>query len=173
MPDSHYFTPAADLELLDATDQPPHLITLADLAATLANTTKALIGPESSTARRPRRSWPWRGRCAARSWRVTRPASPFICPITPLRFPTELVDALAVVAQARLPLEVIANPVMGVTALDTITGSVALGHAEVAGHGRDGARRAARAVHPEGEHAERRRHAVSRWPPPRAGPRPG
>ena len=40
-------------------------------------------------------------------------------------------DALIVVAQAGLPLEVIANPVMGVTAPYTIAGTVALGHAEV------------------------------------------
>ena len=40
-------------------------------------------------------------------------------------------DALTVVAQAGLPLEVIANPVMGVTAPYTIAGTVALGHAEV------------------------------------------
>ena len=33
------------VSLLDATDQPAHLITLADFAATLANTTKPLIGP--------------------------------------------------------------------------------------------------------------------------------
>ena len=33
------------VSLLDATDQPAHLITLADLAAALANTTKPLIGP--------------------------------------------------------------------------------------------------------------------------------
>ena len=56
---------------------------------------------------------------------------PFICPITPLRFPAALVDALTVVAQAGLPLEVITNPVMGITAPYTIAGAVALGHAEV------------------------------------------
>jgi trimethylamine--corrinoid protein Co-methyltransferase len=33
------------VSLLDATDQPAHLITLADFAATLANTPKPLIGP--------------------------------------------------------------------------------------------------------------------------------
>jgi trimethylamine--corrinoid protein Co-methyltransferase len=59
------------------------------------------------------------------------PCVPFICPITPLRFPAALVDALTVVAKAGLPLEVVSNPVMGVTAPYTIAGTVALGHAEV------------------------------------------
>ena len=119
------------VSLLDATDQPPHLITLADFAATLANTTKPLIGPgvvngaEAEAVVAMAR--------ALRGPELARypPCVPFICPITPLRFPAELVDALTVVAQAGLPLEVIANPVMGITAPYTIAGTVALGHAEV------------------------------------------
>jgi trimethylamine--corrinoid protein Co-methyltransferase len=119
------------VSLLDATDQLAHLITLADFAATLANTTKPLIGPgvvsgaEAGAIVAIAR--------ALRGPEVARfpPCVPFICPITPLRFPAELVDALTVVAQAGLPLEVISNPVMGVTAPYTIAGAVALGHAEV------------------------------------------
>jgi trimethylamine---corrinoid protein Co-methyltransferase len=119
------------VSLLDATDQPPPLITLADFAATLANTTKPLIGPgvvngaEAEAIVAMAR--------ALRGLELARyPACvPFICPITPLRFPAELVEALTVVAQAGLPLEVISNPVMGVTAPYTIAGTVALGHAEV------------------------------------------
>ena len=119
------------VSLLDATDQPAHLITLADFAATLANTTKPLIGPgvvngaEAEAVVAMARAL--RGPELARH----PPCVPFICPITPLRFPAALVDALTVVAQAGLPLEVIANPVMGVTAPYTIAGTVALGHAEV------------------------------------------
>jgi trimethylamine--corrinoid protein Co-methyltransferase len=41
------------------------------------------------------------------------------------------VEALIVVAQAGLPLNVVSNPVMGVTAPYTIASTVALGHAEV------------------------------------------
>ncbi len=119
------------VSLLDATDQPPPLITLADFATTLANTTKPLIGPgvvngvEAVAVVAMARAL--RGPELAR-YPV---CVPFICPITPLRFPADLVDALTVVAQAGLPLEVIANPVMGVTAPYTIAGTVALGHAEV------------------------------------------
>ncbi len=57
--------------------------------------------------------------------------APFICPITPLRFHREIVDALIVIAEAGLPLDVISNPVMGVSAPYTIAANVALGHAEV------------------------------------------
>jgi trimethylamine--corrinoid protein Co-methyltransferase len=119
------------VSLLDATDQPAQLITLTDFAATLANTTKPLIGPgvvngaEAEAIVAMARAL--RGPELARH----PPCVPFICPITPLRFPAPLVDALTVVAQAGLPLEVIANPVMGVTAPYTIAGTVALGHAEV------------------------------------------
>ena len=147
------------VSLLDATDQPPHLITLADFAATLANTTKPLIGPgvvngaEAEAIVAMAR--------ALRGPELARypPCVPFICPITPLRFPAALVDALTVVAQAGLPLEVITNPVMGVTAPYTIAGAVALGHAEVLA-----AAVMAHAVRPglpilQREHAQRRRHA--------------
>ena len=107
------------------------MITLADFAATLANTTKPLIGPgvvhgaEADAIVAMAR--------ALRGPNLSRypPCVPFICPITPLRFPAALVDALTVVARAGLPLEVIANPVMGVTAPYSIAGTVALGHAEV------------------------------------------
>ncbi len=119
------------VSLLDATDQPASLITLVDFAATLANTTKPLIGPgvvngaEAEAIVAMARAL--RGPDLARY-----PACvPFICPISPLRFPAALVDALIVVAESGLPLEVISNPVMGVTAPYTLAGAVALGHAEV------------------------------------------
>ena len=74
------------VSLLDATDQPPHLITLADFGATLANTTKPLIGPGVVSGAEAEAMWPWRERCAAGVGAF--PACvPFVCPITPLRFP--------------------------------------------------------------------------------------
>lgn len=119
------------VSLLDATEQAPHLVTLVDFARSLANTTKPLIGPGVVD----------RGEAEAvvalaRALRGPNVASfppcvPFICPISPLRFPNGLVDALTVVASAGLPLEVVANPVMGVTSPYTVAGAVALGHAEV------------------------------------------
>ena len=119
------------VSLVDATDQPAHLITLADLVATLGNTTKPLIGPgvvncaEAEAVVAIGRTL--RGPDLARF----PPFVPFICPITPLRFPAGLVDALIVVADAGLPLEVISNPVMGITSPYTIASAVTLGHAEV------------------------------------------
>jgi trimethylamine--corrinoid protein Co-methyltransferase len=119
------------VSLLDATDQPAPVITLVDFAATLANTTKPLIGPGLVSGAEAEAII-----AIARALRGPELAScpvcvPFICPISPLRFPAVIVDALTAVAQAGLPLEVIANPVMGVTSPYTIAGTVALGHAEV------------------------------------------
>ena len=119
------------VSLLDATDQPPHLLTLADFAATLANTTKPLIGPGVVNGAEAEAIV-----AMARALRGPELAHypacvPFICPITPLRFPAELVEALTIVAKAGLPLEVVSNPVMGVTSPYAIAGTVALGHAEV------------------------------------------
>jgi trimethylamine--corrinoid protein Co-methyltransferase len=119
------------VSLVDATDQPAHLITLVDFAATLANTIKPLIGPgvvnqaEASAIVSMAQAL-----CGPELARFP-PCVPFICPISPLRFPVELVGALTVVAEAGLPLEVVSNPVMGVTSPYTIAGTVALGHAEV------------------------------------------
>jgi trimethylamine--corrinoid protein Co-methyltransferase len=119
------------VSLLDATDQPPQLITLADFAATLANTTKPLIGPGVVSGAEAEAVVAMARALRGPELASHPPCAPFICPISPLRFPAALVDALTVVAQAGLPLEVITNPVMGVTAPYTIAGTVALGHAEV------------------------------------------
>jgi trimethylamine--corrinoid protein Co-methyltransferase len=119
------------VSLVDATDQPEHQITLVDFSATLASTVKPLIGPgvvnghEAQAVVAMARAL--RGGDLARF----PPCVPFICPISPLRFPGELVDAVIVVAEAGLPLKVVSNPVMGVTSPYTIAGAVALGHAEV------------------------------------------
>ena len=119
------------VSLLDATDQPAHLITLADFAATLENTTKPLIGPGVVNGAEAEAIVAMARALRGPELALYPVCVPFVCPITPLRFPAELVEALTVVARAGLPLEVISNPVMGVTAPYTIAGTVALGHAEV------------------------------------------
>ncbi len=122
------------VSLVDATDLPPHLVTLGDLAATLANTTKPLIGPGVTSRAEAEAVVAMAEAVGGKSaaglrWRAL--CVPFICPVSPLSFPDDIVDALTVVASAGLPLDVVSNPVMGLTAPYTIAGTVALGHAEV------------------------------------------
>ncbi len=120
--------------LMDATELPSHLITVTDFAATLANTTKPLVGPGivdgneakaiialASTLRNGN----------AQELAARPPCAPFVGAITPLRFPTDVVDALIEIVHAGLPLMALTNPVAGATAPYTIAGTVALGHAEV------------------------------------------
>lgn len=59
------------------------------------------------------------------------PCVPFVCPVSPLYFPEDIVESLIVIAEAGLPLNALPNPVMGLTSPYTIASSVALGHAEV------------------------------------------
>jgi len=120
--------------LMDATELPAHLITVTDFAATLANTTKPLVGPGitngseakaiiamASTLRNGNRqeltSYP--------------PCAPFVGAITPLKFPDDSIDALLEIVGAGLPLMALTNPVAGATSPYSIAGTVALGHAEV------------------------------------------
>lgn len=125
---------AVFVSLLDATELPSHMVTVSDFAATLANTTKPLIGPgvtnraEAAAIIAMARTLRGSDEADLRQYPL---CVPFICPITPLRFPEEITQALIVVAQAGLPLNVVSNPVMGITAPYTIAGTVALGHAEV------------------------------------------
>ncbi len=122
------------VSLVDATDLPPHLVTLGDFAATLANTAKPLIGPGvTSRAEAEAVVAMARAVCGGDAGELRQHplCVPFVCPVSPLSFPDDIVDALAVVAQAGLPLDVVSNPVMGLTAPYTIAGTVALGHAEV------------------------------------------
>ena len=84
--------------------------------------------------------------------------APFICPITPLRYPAAIVDALMVVAEAGLPLDVVSNPVMGLTAPYTIAGSVARPRRD-AGFRSNGAPGATRPAGIELDHTQRGRHA--------------
>ena len=122
------------VSLLDATEVPSYMVAVTDMAATVANTTKPLLGPGV------------RNRAEAeaiiaiaravrggddRDLQMYPLCVPFVAPTTPLLFQDEIVDALIAVAEAGLPLAVITNPVMGTTAPFTIAGTVALGHAEV------------------------------------------
>jgi trimethylamine---corrinoid protein Co-methyltransferase len=122
------------VSLLDATELLPHMVTVTDFALTLAHTIKPLIGP-GVTRRAEAEAIVALARAVrggdGQALRDFPPCAPFICPITPLTFPAGIVDALEVIADAGLPLLVITNPVMGLTAPNTLAGTVALGHAEV------------------------------------------
>ena len=121
------------VSLVDATEMPPELVTLHDFAAVLRNTTKPLIGPGITSGAEAEAVVAMAA--AVRGGREQLAAAPlsapFICPITPLHFPSHIVDALCVVAEAGLPLDIVTNPVMGVTAPYSLSGTVMLGHAEV------------------------------------------
>ena len=126
--------PLVYVSLVDATDMAPHMVTVCDFAAVLRNTTKPLLGPgvtngaEAETIVGMARAVRGGNAEMLREYPL---CSPFICPITPLRFPNDLIDALVVIAEAGLPLDVVTNPVMGLTSPYTVAASVALGHAEV------------------------------------------
>ena len=122
------------VSLLDATEVPSHMATVTDMAAALANTTKPLLGP-GVTSRAEAEAIIAMARAVRggddRDLQRYPSCVPFIAPTTPLKFQTEIVDALVTIAEAGLPLAVITNPVMGTTAPFTIAGTVAVGHAEV------------------------------------------
>ena len=122
------------VSLVDATELPAHMVTVSDFAAVLNHTTKPLVGPGLTNKAE--------AECIVAMARALRngnadelrryPACiPFVCPVSPLFFPCEMVDALMVIAEAGLPLDALPNPVMGLTSPFTIAGTVALGHAEV------------------------------------------
>ncbi len=122
------------VSLVDATEMEPHMVTVSDFAAVVANTTKPLVGPGVTNKAE--------AEAIVAMARAVRGGSseqlrqyplciPFVCPVSPLYFPKEVVDALIVVAEAGLPLNALPNPVMGLTSPYTIAGTVTLGHAEV------------------------------------------
>ena len=122
------------VSLVDATDLEPHMLTVSDFAGVLANTTKPLIGPGVKNRAE--------AKAVVAMARAVRNGDdeklkrfplcvPFICPVSPLYFPKDIVDALMIVAEAGLPLDALPNPVMGLTSPYTISGTVALGHAEM------------------------------------------
>jgi trimethylamine--corrinoid protein Co-methyltransferase len=125
---------AVYVSLVDATDLEPHMVTPGDFGAVLAHTTKPLIGPglthgaEAETIIAMARAL--RGG-DARELKRFPICVPFVCPVSPLYVPKDIVDALMVIAEAGLPLNALPNPVMGLTSPYTIASTVALGHAEV------------------------------------------
>jgi trimethylamine--corrinoid protein Co-methyltransferase len=122
------------VSLVDATELEPQMVTPGGFAAVLAHTTKPLIGPgvtssaEAETIITMARAV--RGGDAEQLKRFPL-CVPFVCPVSPLYVPKDIVDALMVVAEAGLPLNLLPNPIMGLTSPYTIAGTVALGHAEV------------------------------------------
>jgi trimethylamine--corrinoid protein Co-methyltransferase len=122
------------VSLLDATEMPAHLITVTDFAATIANTTKPMVGPGIVNGAEARAiiSMATALRNGDQRELVARPpCAPFVGSITPLRFPAESVDALIEISRSGLPLMALTNPLPGATAPYTISSGVALGHAEV------------------------------------------
>lgn len=122
------------VSLLDATEMPPHLVTITDFALTLANTTKPLVGPGLTNRREARAAIAMAAaiRGGDRAALAARPlCAPFVAAITPLRFNVDAVDALIEIVDAGLPYMALSNPVMGLTAPNTIAGALALGHAEM------------------------------------------
>jgi trimethylamine---corrinoid protein Co-methyltransferase len=120
--------------LMDATELPSHLITVTDFAATLANTTKPLVGPGIVDGREAKAIIALASTLRngdQREVAARPPCAPFVGAITPLRFPSDVVDALVEIVQTGLPLMALTNPVAGATAPYTIAGAVSLGHAEV------------------------------------------
>jgi trimethylamine--corrinoid protein Co-methyltransferase len=125
---------AVYVSLVDATDLAPHMVTVSDFASVLANTTKPLVGPGVTNraeaeaivamARAVRKG-------SAEELERFPICMPFVCPVSPLSFPTDIVEALVVIAEAGLPLDALTNPVMGLTSPYAIASTVALGHAEV------------------------------------------
>lgn len=125
---------AVYVSLVDATELEPHMVTVGDFAAVLTNTTKPLVGPgvthRSEAEAIVDMARAVRGGDGAELSRFPI-CVPFVCPVSPLYFPKDVVDALMVVAEAGLPLTALPNPVMGLTSPYTIASTVALGHAEV------------------------------------------
>jgi trimethylamine---corrinoid protein Co-methyltransferase len=122
------------VSLLDATEMPPHLVTVTDFALTLANTTKPLVGPGLTNRREARAVIAMAAalRGGDRTALASRPpCAPFISAITPLRFNADATDALIELVEAGLPYMALTNAVMGLTAPNTIAGTLALGHAEM------------------------------------------
>ena len=125
---------AVYVSLVDAHDAAPHMAAVSDFAAVTANTTKPLIGPGMTN--RAEAEAIVNIALAVRGGNRDRLKQfplcvPFICPISPLVFPKDIVEALIVVAEYGLPLIALTNPVMGLTAPYTLAGTTALGHAEV------------------------------------------
>jgi len=125
---------AVYVSLVDANDVAPHMATVSDFAAVIANTTKPIIGPGATNLAEAEAIVNIAGAVRGGSSEQLKKfpvCVPFICPISPLFFPKDIVDALVCVAESGLPIIALTNPVMGLTSPYTIASTVALGHAEV------------------------------------------
>ncbi len=132
--DAMEYLHAVYVSLVDANDVAPHMATVSDFAAVIANTTKPLIGP--GVTNRAEAETIVNIATAVREGDSEQLKKfplcvPFICPISPLFFPKDIVEAIVCVAENGLPIIALTNPVMGLTSPYTIASTVALGHAEV------------------------------------------
>lgn len=119
--------------LVEPTDVPGEVAILTAFEATLRNTTKPIIGP-GVTNRLEAEAAVAIG-VALRGGRTDLARRPFfapwLCPLSPLTYHADLVDALRVCAEAQLPLAVVTNPMTGLTAPLTLVGALAQMHAEL------------------------------------------
>ena len=93
--------------LMDATELPSHLITVTDFAATMANTIKPLVGPGIVDGKEARAIIALASTLRngdVQELGARPPCAPFVGAITPLRFPTDVVDALIEIIQCRITL---------------------------------------------------------------------
>ncbi len=120
--------------LVEARDVPPKESITRPFAVVLANTVKPVFGPGPTNGHEARTAVALaaavRGGDPDRLRRYPL-CTPFICPISPLYFPEQIVDALVVLAEAGVPTSIISNPVLGLTSPYTLAGGIALSHAEV------------------------------------------
>jgi len=119
--------------LVEGTDVPPKEGIPRAFAVVLANTVKPLFGPGPTNG--------YEAQMAVALARAVRGdtehlrryplCTPFICPISPLYFPEDIVDALVVLAEAGVPTCIISQPTLGLTSPYTLASGIALSHAEV------------------------------------------
>lgn len=120
--------------LVGAKDVPPEESVTRPFAMVLANTTKPIFGPGPTNGDEARKAVTLARAVRGGDTEHLRRypiCTPFICPISPLYYPEEIVDALVVLAEAGLPTSIISNPVLGLTSPYTLAGGIALSHAEI------------------------------------------
>jgi len=121
--------------LVEPTDVPAEQAALASFAATIYNTNKPIEGPGPTNATEANDIIHIGAQVAGGlDALVERPFfSPWVCPVSPLTYPSGLVGAVQACAQAGLPLGVVTNPIAGLTAPMTLAGALAQMHAEILG----------------------------------------
>lgn len=110
-------------------DVPPNVMTISAFAELLRNTTKPIGSATVEDADDVRYILElWRA-CPAGQRGLTM--SFMVSPISPLRFPDNIVDAILAVAEAGMQLQILPCPTVGGTAPITMAGHIAQHHAEV------------------------------------------